>query len=855
MDEGHPLTEQRQAERQHLHPGAVVGAQMFGGFVLDDVPQRLVVMLGDVAHHFLRVERVASRLAAIVHLATGGDLAAVVNQTEVAQVAGQPQLDQVTGVEQGLTFAVTAAVTAVGDGVEAADKALVFDQCFAAVTATTATGGITQAIGEGADTGTGHIELVGLLETGVVGHFTEVPAFTIEVGVRVDRLHGGQRLQHHRLGLVSHQVKAETVDGVMLGPHHQGVDHQLGHHAVFGGGVGAAGGVFHGAGQRVKAVVIVGHHLVEHRLAIEAGSIGVVIDHIHHHLQVHAVEGLDHGAELADALVTHGVGGIAAFRHAKVQWVVTPVEAVDGANRCHHRLSIARSRIEAGQQLGDCLLTVGRGADWGTGQAAQFGHFVVEVDTVVLVFRYRGDVEHRQQVDGGQAGVSQAAQVADRGAACFGKGQILAGVVGAVVVGAEVTDMGLVDHLLLRGNGGRLRVTVPATGLGALVAQVDHLRVEAVGRQAERIGVGHFQRLQLVASRMEQAELVAVVLAGHLGFGVQRPDAGGGIEGQRQRFAIGLELVLLVATGNRLVELQADALGGGSPQCKAGVATAKGDAQRLFIGLGLAVRVEGGGGVEIVKHTSILDAGHGDQRAIGAAGAHQHLVTLQLLGQHCGDVEGEGRRRGQMRIFGEDGAIGTGRGEAQRDTTADGAISGDFEAGPAGVIEGDLGGTGGGRPQQGVALNPVGAEATNRGRRGHGRVVVEAAVTVEGEDAAAFAQIGDRIGTAQGFVVALVDDEVNAASAWALEVEQPVGAVVGIDTVGQRRRAPAVAFQLMGRQAVTATVVPQVQPPAVIQAVTDAVVEDHQLIISRGNHRRWQISAGHRAGQRQQQGG
>ena len=84
--------------------------------------------------------------------------------------------------------------------------------------------------------------------------------------------------------MVAHQVEAEAIHLVLFSPGHHRVDHQLFHHVVLAGGVGAAGAGLHRAAI-IQAVVVAGHDAVEHRVRVLAGGVGVVVDHVHHHAQ------------------------------------------------------------------------------------------------------------------------------------------------------------------------------------------------------------------------------------------------------------------------------------------------------------------------------------------------------------------------------------------------------------------------------------------------------------------------------------------------------------------------------------------------------------------------------------------
>ena len=115
----------------------------------------------------------------------------------------------------------------------------------------------------------------------------------------------------------------------MAGPEHGGILHELAHHGVFGSGVAAAGCAFDAAGGGVAAVVVAGNDAVENgEAAVRAFVRGVVVHHVHHHAQTHAVQRLDHGAKFADSRRPLRIGGVAAFRHVVEHRIVAPVEGV-----------------------------------------------------------------------------------------------------------------------------------------------------------------------------------------------------------------------------------------------------------------------------------------------------------------------------------------------------------------------------------------------------------------------------------------------------------------------------------------------------------------------------------------------
>ncbi len=161
-------------------------------------------------------------------------LAGIGGQLIAFQVARHAKANQIGTVQRA--FAADA-IHVIWHDIRTITKALIGAQRITAVERATATHGITQTIGESPHAGSCHIALNGLLKTGVVGHFTEVPAFTVEVGIRVDLTHRFTRFQDLRFRVVTHQVETERIHFVVFRPHHQRVTDQASHHGVFRCGV------------------------------------------------------------------------------------------------------------------------------------------------------------------------------------------------------------------------------------------------------------------------------------------------------------------------------------------------------------------------------------------------------------------------------------------------------------------------------------------------------------------------------------------------------------------------------------------------------------------------------------------
>ena len=191
-----------------------------------------------------------------------------------------------------------------------------------------------------------------------------------------------------RLGLVTHQVEPETVDLVIHRPGHHGVDQQLAHHGVLGGGVGAAGGSLHRSRRR-EPLVIAGNHPIQYRLRVLPGRRGVVVDHVHDHPQT----GCSATAPSA------GTRGCARARSGSSRTSPpAPCSATGRSPSCNRRWP-----ADAAMQACCCSPAGSAAVNAGRSQAG--------VVWSALIFGNGGDVERGQQVDGVQAGGRQRLQV------------------------------------------------------------------------------------------------------------------------------------------------------------------------------------------------------------------------------------------------------------------------------------------------------------------------------------------------------------------------------------------------------------------------------------------------------------
>src|SRR5690606_40970130 len=102
--------------------------------------------------------------------------------------------------------------------------------------------GVAQPVGERPDARAAELALRGLLEQRVARDLAEVPALAVQVdGLPVDAVlserelvERGPDVEHVLLRVVAHEVEAEPVDLVVLGPRDDRVHHELARHRVLG---------------------------------------------------------------------------------------------------------------------------------------------------------------------------------------------------------------------------------------------------------------------------------------------------------------------------------------------------------------------------------------------------------------------------------------------------------------------------------------------------------------------------------------------------------------------------------------------------------------------------------------------
>ena len=262
----------------------------------------------------------------------------------------------------------------------------------------------------------------------------------------------------------------------------------------------------------------------------------VVVDDVHAHPQAGRMQAHHHRAQLAHAdRAVVRVAGEAAFRRAVVVGVVAPVETVGIGDR--HDGGLLR-------------VAVGRGRRHARDRAAALGH--------------GGQVEDRQQVHVGQAGAAQRAQMAHAGRVAPREREVLAALRrgDGRVVAREVAHMQLVDdHVGRRFHPVGDAAGRPAARLQPGLGQIGDIGPRRVGREADRIGIGHQVADPADAGHEDLDEVAVVRAAAHADPG-DGPDAGELVARHRQAGTGG-------AVG-AVVDAELDAIGGRRPQLEAG---------------------------------------------------------------------------------------------------------------------------------------------------------------------------------------------------------------------------------------------------------------------------------------------
>ena len=509
-----------------------------------------------VRDDLVRLVRVPGGLTVVVQLLAALHCPVRRRHLEVAEVAGQAQLDQVGLVLEVGQLVVAAVVHRTGVVADRGQAVGVREQAGAealaehrsAVHRGAAVHGVAQAVGERGDARAAEVALGGLLEQRSACDLAEVPALAVEehllavdaVARERQLVEGRPHVEQVLLRVVAHEVEPEAVHVVVAGPGDDGVDHRFACQGVLRGDVLAAGRGLDSAGGRVEAVVVAGHHLVEHGRGILPAGARVVEHLVEHHLQARRVERAHHGAELARAGAAVGLGRVGALGRGPVERVVAPVEAVLGLDRGDGRLLLLGVRRQRRE--------------------------VARVRLRVPVLGDGRDVERGQQVHRGQARVRELAQVRHASRALLPEREVRAAELrGQGLVGdREVADVQLVDGLVdllldLRGLRPRPHLRGPAR-----VVEVDDDGVRRALGEGHGRRVGDGVRLDRPRGRDVDAHLVQVA-------GVVPVEASAGVVAVDRPGAVGLAGRLeaervIVQVGILAPGQQGDLLGRGCPQ-------------------------------------------------------------------------------------------------------------------------------------------------------------------------------------------------------------------------------------------------------------------------------------------------
>ena len=577
VEERHALRERHGGQRQVLQAHAVGGRKVGRQLVLEDVPQRLVVVVRHVDDVILGHQAIAGGSAVVVHVASADRLPFCADERHVGQVAGQANPNQVHRPQHRLTldFGVRPRCLVVRQHVPARGEPLGRADRVGAVERSATAHAVPQPVVERAVAASCHVDLRRVGTAGVLRDLTEVPSLAVDVdagamhAVRLGGkgVEGGPHRLHVRHHVMPHQVETEAVDLVLLRPQTHHVDHQAFHHGVLGGGVGAAGAGGDVA-RVVEAVVVAGDDAVQHRALRLSGGVGVVVHHVGYHPQAHVPQRHHHLAVLHDARRSVRVGGVASLGHAVVVRVVAPVEGIVVARVLDGRLGLRAGMRQLGVR-----------------RRRPPGRRVL-VDG--------GDVERRQQVHVREARACQRAQVLDTVTAVEGEGEVLAHqVVRHGGVGRrEVPHVQFVDDDVDRVVHGRLDQVIPPWGREQRIVQVDELAARGVLGQARRVRVGDEVGDDAAGGRREDLDLEQVVLEGPLRRAGDAPHAAGVVPRHRQA---------LDGVGGGIGEpKEVDAAGGGRPYRYGRNAVSPVHAER---------RVERRAREDVVEHSSDLQAG------------------------------------------------------------------------------------------------------------------------------------------------------------------------------------------------------------------------------------------------------
>ena len=170
------------------------------------------------------------------------------------------------------------------------------------------------------------------------------PPLPVEQNRRIDPVERAPHLVHRPDVVHTHQIEAEPVDMILLGPIAHGIDDQPAHHSPFGSRLVPAA---RRVGKRPVGLVPIVVSRYGQREIRFLGPVSVVVDRVHHHANPVAVQTPDHLLELADP---HGgvvrVGRVGTLRDEIVFRIVAPV-----VYAVLQPALVDRPEVERGQQM------------------------------------------------------------------------------------------------------------------------------------------------------------------------------------------------------------------------------------------------------------------------------------------------------------------------------------------------------------------------------------------------------------------------------------------------------------------------------------------------------------------------
>jgi len=108
----------------------------------------------------------------------------------------------------------------------------------------------------------GHVRLRGIDPKRVVRYFAEVPSFAVQIDRRIDLVQGLLNVQQVVLKAEAHQIKAESIHLIFLGPNFERIEHEFEEHAMLRGRIRTAS-VHVNIAIVIEPVIITRHHFIE----------------------------------------------------------------------------------------------------------------------------------------------------------------------------------------------------------------------------------------------------------------------------------------------------------------------------------------------------------------------------------------------------------------------------------------------------------------------------------------------------------------------------------------------------------------------------------------------------------------